>query len=172
MGGEFEDEGAGEIPALQLAHEPWPINVAFSGREVVVVIAAVVVHVDEVEVAGEFVCNHAKFPAEVGVAGVEAGADLAIPDAAEEVKHIIDVAKEQVGEHVFEEKVNAEFTATIGNGVERLGGVTHAGEEFLLGWAARALGTGMENEVFRTHGGGGFASDQQFSDGHFPHGGV
>ena len=166
-GGEFEDEGAAEVAALKLGHEPRPIDVTFARREVVVAVAAVIVHMNQMKVAGELVDDHPEFPAEMGVAGVEAGADLAMADAAEEVKHVVGVAEEQVGEHVFQEKVDAQLAAAVRDCVERLGSVPHAGEEFLLGRAAGTLGTGMKDEVFTAHRDGGLAGGQQLADSRF-----
>jgi hypothetical protein len=48
--GEFEDEDAGESMALQFTQDPWPVDVPFPRRQVVIAVAPVVIDMDHVDV--------------------------------------------------------------------------------------------------------------------------
>ena len=72
----------------------------------------------QLEVAGEFVDDGRHLAGEVGVAGVEAGADRAGADLAEQVHHVAHVAEHQVRQHVFQQQLDAEFAAARGDAVQ------------------------------------------------------
>jgi hypothetical protein len=138
----------------------------------IIALTLVVIDVDHFEVAGEFLDDDAHFAGEVGVAGVEAGADLATFDFTEEVHHVADVAEEEVGEHVFEEEVDAQFAAAGGDAVEGVGSVVHVLEEIGLRGAAFTFGSGVEDDVDAAEQGSGVAGADEFGDGGLADGGV
>jgi hypothetical protein len=138
----------------------------------IIALTLVVIDVDHFEVAGEFLDNDAHFAGEMGVAGVEAGADFTGRDFPEEVHHVADVAEEKVGEHVFQEELDAEGAAVGGDAIEGIGCVAHVLEELGFGGAAFAFGSGVEDDVGAAEQGGGVAGADEFGDGGFADGEV
>jgi hypothetical protein len=163
--GEFKDEGASESGVAEFLQDPWPINVAVSGRKVVIAVPAVVVDVDEVEAAEKLLNDRAKLTGKERVSGVQADAHLAGGDAAQEVKHVVDVPEKQVGEHVLQHEIELECAAALGDVVEGFRGIAHALKELCLGRTALALGSRVKDNGLNVHRGSRFASDDKLVHG-------
>ena len=162
---EFEDKHAVEVSAAEFAQEPGPVDAAIARGEVVVAMPVVVVHMHHFEVTGEFLNDDVQLAREVGVTGVEAGADLTRMDFSKQVHHVPDVAEEKVGQHVFQQQFDPELAAAGGDSVEGVRCVMHVPEELGLGRAAFAFGTGMQDDVGAAEAGGGLTGEDDFGDG-------
>src|SRR5205823_1848735 len=82
-GTKFENEGADKDGLPQLGIKTRPVDVTFTGRQVLVPVASIVVGMNQLEVPRELVNHAADFPGEIGMPRVEAGAHLAGSDFAE-----------------------------------------------------------------------------------------
>ena len=172
VAGDFEDQGTVEMGCLQFGEESVPLDRAVAWGQMGIPIAMVVVDVDQFQVAGEFVDDQVEFAGEVGVAGVEAGADVGGSDFAEEVEQVADVAEHQVAEHVFEQQGDAEGGAVAGDVIDGAGGEVHVLDKLVVRWLAFAFRAGVEDHVLAAEGGGRIAGDGEFVDGSLARGVV
>jgi hypothetical protein len=143
-----------------------------SRGEVGIPVAAIIIGVEHGEVTGEFMDDGGEVAREVGVAGIEAGADIGFVDGAEHVEDIAGMAEEEVGEHIFEGEVEAAIAAAFGDAVERGGAIGHADVAFFGGRAAFFFRAGMDDEVTNAEVGGGFGGLEEFVDGAITFAGV
>ena len=145
--GEFKDERAGEMNGGQFFEQGGPVDPAIAGREVVVAMAFVVVDMEQPQVGGHFVNQRVKIAGEVGVAGVEAGADAVAFERGQDPEQVGGLSKEQVRQLVFQHALDPEFAATQGHAVEHGADIFDTQQALVAGGNVGVLGSGVDDKI-------------------------
>ena len=85
---EFEDKRAGEMHGGQFFEQGGPVDASVAGRKVVVAVAFVVMDVEQTQIRRHFVNQRVELAREVGMAGVETGADAIALEAGEDPQEV------------------------------------------------------------------------------------
>ena len=85
---EFEDKRAGEMYGGQFFEQGGPIDASVARWEMVVAVAFVVMDVEQSQIRCHFVHKRVELAREVGMAGVETGADAIALEAGEDPQEV------------------------------------------------------------------------------------
>lgn len=133
-------------------------------------VAAIVIDVHHLEVAGKLLDDHVHLACQMRVTGVQTGAHLACGYLAKEIHHVAHMPKHEMGKHVLQQKTQPQIAATRGYSVQRYGRVMHALQKLSLVRTRLLLRPRVEHHLWAAHERRRLARAEHLLHRRLPHG--